>query len=43
MNIITFQPELRPELPDVFASKDYREFRATLVEIPLKWDRLYLS
>ena len=33
MNIITFQPELRPELPDVFASKDYREFRATLVEM----------
>ncbi len=33
MDIITFQPELRPELPDVFATKDYREFRATLVEM----------
>jgi hypothetical protein len=33
MNIIAFQPELRPELPDVFASKDYREFRATLIEL----------
>lgn len=33
MDIITFQPELRPELPDVFASKDYREFRAILVEM----------
>lgn len=33
MDIIPFQPELRPELPDVFASKDYREFRATLVEM----------
>ncbi len=32
MNIITFQPELRPELPDIFASKDYREFRTTLDE-----------
>lgn len=33
MDIITFQPELRPELPVVFASKDYREFRATLIEM----------
>ncbi len=33
MDIITFQPELRPELPDIFAAKDYREFRATLVEM----------
>jgi hypothetical protein len=33
MYIITFQPELRPALPCVFASKDYREFRATLVEM----------
>ena len=33
MNSFTFQPELRPELPCVFASKDYREFRATLVEM----------
>lgn len=29
----TFQPELRPALPAVFASKDYREFRATLLEM----------
>ncbi|MCF7848979.1 MAG: hypothetical protein K9M45_09030, partial [Kiritimatiellales bacterium] len=33
MDIIAFQPELRPALPCVFASKDYREFRATLVEM----------
>jgi len=33
MDIIAFQPELRPALPDVFASKDYREFRATLIEM----------
>ena len=33
MDIITFQPELRPALPCVFAAKDYREFRATLVEM----------
>ncbi len=32
-DIIAFQPELRPALPCVFASKDYREFRATLVEM----------
>lgn len=29
----TFQPELRPELPVVFASKDYWEFRTTLIEM----------
>lgn len=28
-----FQPELRPELPCVYGAKDYREFRATLVEM----------
>ena len=36
MNIIAFQPELRPELPKlskVNGSKDYREFRATLEEM----------
>jgi hypothetical protein len=33
MDIINFQPELRPALPCVFASKDYREFRATLEEM----------
>ena len=33
VDIITFQPELRPALPCVFASKDYREFRETLVEM----------
>lgn len=33
MDIITFQPELRPALPSVFASKDYRVFRATLIEM----------
>jgi len=33
VDIIAFQPELRPALPCVFASKDYREFRATLVEM----------
>lgn len=33
MRIITFQPELRPELINVLASKDYREFRAILVEM----------
>ena len=33
MDIITFQPELRPALPCVFAAKDYREFRATLIEM----------
>jgi hypothetical protein len=33
VDIITFQPEFRPALPCVFASKDYREFRAALVEM----------
>jgi len=33
VDIIAFQPELRPALPCVFAAKDYREFRATLVEM----------
>jgi len=33
MGIIHFQPEFRPALPCVFASKDYHEFRATLVEM----------
>jgi hypothetical protein len=33
VSILTFQPELRPALPCVFASKDYREFRAILVEM----------
>lgn len=32
MAIIHFQPEFRPALPCVFGSKDYREFRAALVE-----------
>lgn len=31
--ILAFQPELRPELPVVFAGKDYREFRATVEEM----------
>ena len=33
MSIITFHPEFRPALPCVFGSKDYREFRATLIEM----------
>lgn len=33
MDILTFQPELRPALPCVFASKDYREFRSILIEM----------
>jgi len=32
MSIVTFQPELRPALPCVIASKEYHEFRDTLVE-----------
>jgi hypothetical protein len=32
MSIITFEPEFRPALPCVFGAKDYREFRAALVE-----------
>ena len=33
MSIIAFQPEFRPALPVVFGAKDYREFRAILVEM----------
>ena len=33
MAILSFQPELRPALPCVFAAKDYREFRAGLIEM----------
>ncbi len=33
MTIIPFQPEFRPALPCVFASKDYNEFRETLIEM----------
>lgn len=33
MSIITFQPEFRPALPCVIASKDYREFRSALIEM----------
>lgn len=33
MGIIHFQPEFRPALPCVFGAKDYRTFRATLIEM----------
>lgn len=33
MSTIQFQPEFRPALPCVFGSKDYREFRAVLIEM----------
>ncbi len=33
MSIINFQPEFRPALPCVFGAKDYRNFRATLIEM----------
>jgi len=33
MSIIAFQPEFRPALPVVFGAKDYREFRAILIEM----------
>lgn len=33
MSSINFQPEFRPALPCVFGAKDYRDFRATLVEM----------
>ena len=33
MDIITYQNELRPALPNVFGPKDYRDFRATLEEM----------
>jgi len=39
MITITFQPEFRPALLPVFASKDYREFRAILIEM----DRILVS
>ena len=32
MNIIHFQPEFRPALPCVFGAKDYKQFRADLIE-----------
>jgi len=32
VGIINFQPEFRPALPCVFGAKDYREFRAALIE-----------
>lgn len=31
--IITFQPSLRPALPEIFGAKDYRQFRETLIEM----------
>ncbi len=33
MVIVAFQTELRPELPEINGSKDYREFRATLEDM----------
>jgi len=33
MNIVPFQLELRPELPNVYGTLDYREFRETLIKI----------
>ena len=39
MAIVNFQPEFRPALPSVIASKDYREFRAGLVEV----DRILMA
>ncbi len=33
MKIVSYQPELRPALPCVFSAKDYREFRAGLIEM----------
>lgn len=39
MDIIAFQPEFRPALPVVFGAKDYRDYRATLVEM----DRILVS
>ena len=33
MNTISFQLELRPELPNVYGTLDYREFRDTLTKI----------
>lgn len=39
MAIVHFQPEFRPALPLVIASKDYRDFRAGLVEM----DRILMT
>lgn len=33
MNTVSFQLELRPELPNVYGTLDYREFRDTLIKI----------
>lgn len=33
MNTVPFQLELRPELPNVYGTLDYEEFRATLIKI----------
>ncbi len=33
MNIVPFQLELRPEIPNVYGTLDYREFRETLLKI----------
>jgi hypothetical protein len=33
MNTVPFQTELRPELPNVYGTLDYQEFRSTLIKI----------
>jgi len=33
MNNISFQQEFRPELPNTYGTKDYREFRETIIKI----------
>jgi len=33
MNIMAYQPDLRPALPTVYGPKDYREFCETLIEM----------
>jgi len=33
METLAFQQDLRPELPNVYGTKDYREFRSTLIKI----------
>ena len=33
MNTVSFQLEFRPELPNVYGTLDYREFRDTLIKI----------
>ena len=33
MNTVSFQLEFRPELPNVYGTLDYREFRDTLTKI----------